>query len=215
MSYSLLIFDWDGTLADSTGRIIDSMQMAARRCQLPDVSDLDVKRIIGLGLPEALQTLWPKLSQHEMEQVRIQYAQAFVDDCKTPMGLYQGASKMLHTLNQGYTLAVATGKSRKGLNRALEELPERALFSVTRCADETRSKPHPMMLEEILAQTNTPVEKALMIGDTSYDLDMAANIGMDSVGIGHGAHSEEELWACGPLTVCRSISELHIWIEKQ
>lgn len=213
MKYSLIVFDWDGTLADSTGRIVESMQTASRACNLPLVTDQEVQNIIGLGLPEALLTLWPGLQSSELETMRQQYAQAFVQDAKTPMGFFEGVPGMLQSLSNDYVLAVATGKSRKGLDRILAGLPEAELFATTRCADETKSKPHPLMLEEILRETNTPIERALMVGDTSYDLNMAATIGMDALAVGYGAHSESTLRACEPLAVCRSISELQTWVE--
>jgi phosphoglycolate phosphatase len=213
MSYELIIFDWDGTLADSTGRIVDSMQKAGRLVGLPHVSDAAVQNIIGLGLPEALNVLWPDISAEHLELMRESYARNFVYDSQVPMSLFAGAEAMLrHLQDAGVLLAVATGKSRKGLDRILDDLGLGHYFAATRCADETRSKPDPLMLHELLAQLSVPVERALMVGDTTYDLDMARAAGMASVAMGHGAHDDEVLLACGPQMLCHDIATLERWL---
>lgn len=213
MSYELIIFDWDGTLADSTGRIVDSMQKAGRLVGLPDLSDAAVQNIIGLGLPEALLALWPDITDEQMTRMREAYARNFVYDSQVQMSLFEGAEQMLKRLQEaGLLLAVATGKSRKGLDRLLHDLGLGHYFAATRCADETRSKPDPLMLEELLAQLSVPAGKALMVGDTTYDLDMARAAGVDSVAMGHGAHEDGVLLASGPQVLCHNIAELENWI---
>lgn len=214
MKYSLVIFDWDGTLSDSTGRIVDSMRMAAAHVGLRVAPDSDIQNIIGLGLPEAIQTVWPEITIEQMPLMREAYARCFVYDSSVPMALFPGATDMLAKLSeQGRQLAVATGKSRKGLDRILADLDMTTAFHFTRCADETQSKPHPLMLSQILEAAGVSAKEALMVGDTTYDLQMAATIGMATVGMSHGAHDERRLQACGPEVICHSIDELSNWIE--
>lgn len=216
MRYELVIFDWDGTLADSTGRIVDSMQKAGRLVGLPTIPDSAVQNIIGLGLPEALKALWPMISPEQMASMHEAYARNFVHDSQVHMSLFDGVEALLQRLQAaGVLLAVATGKSRKGLNRLLEDLALGHYFAATRCADETRSKPDPLMLDELLGQLSVPVEKALMVGDTTWDLDMAAAIGMDSAGMAHGAHDDDALLGSGPRVLCNSIAELEQWFFAQ
>ncbi|MDF1764342.1 MAG: HAD-IA family hydrolase [Oleibacter sp.] len=212
--YDLIIFDWDGTLADSTGRIVDSMHIAGAACELPKLSDDQVRNIIGLGLPEAIRMLWPDINETQMPTLHAAYAQHFVHDSLVPMGFFDGAETMLDQLVVSRKLAVATGKSRKGLDRILDDLQAQRWFAATRCADETLSKPNPLMLQQLLDELGVSVESAIMIGDTSYDLDMAAAIGMDRIGMTHGAHHQDVLLACQPLALCHTINELHHWIEN-
>ncbi|WP_430462480.1 HAD-IA family hydrolase [Thalassolituus sp. LLYu03] len=211
--YRVVVFDWDGTLVDSTQRIVDSMQRAAREVGLREVPDAAVQNIIGLGLPEALMTVWPEINEEQLEVMRRLYVRYFVSDSQVDMDFFPGARTLLDTLlKKGYLLAVATGKSRKGLNRLLQDLKVGHLFATTRCADETRSKPDPLMLEEIMAELSVSPAEVLMVGDTTYDLDMAHAAAIDSVAMGHGAHDEQQLLACGPKTICHSIAELNDWI---
>lgn len=215
MNYQLIIFDWDGTLADSTGRIVDSIQRASRLVGLPAISDADAQDIIGLGLPEALKTLWPDIEDHNLEAMRAAYARHFVYDSQVAMALFDGARAMLEQLqSEGYLLAVATGKSRKGLDRILDDLAIGHLFAVTRCADETRSKPDPLMVQEILTELNVSAERALMVGDTTYDLEMAQAAGVATIGMSHGAHDDARLLACEPLELCHSIVDLEQWLTN-
>ena len=214
MKYELLIFDWDGTLCDSTGRIVDSMQQAARESGLRAVPDSAVQNIIGLGLPEAIRTVWPEINEEQMSPMKEAYARYFLKDSLVGMGLFPGAQELLRQQQDFRRLAVATGKSRKGLDRVLSDLGVGRFFAVTRCADETLSKPDPLMLKQILAEIGVPVERALMVGDTSFDLDMANAIGMDSVAMSHGAHDEAVLLACRPKAICHSINELSEWIKQ-
>jgi len=212
--YRLIIFDWDGTLVDSTQRIIDSMQRARQEVGLATVPDAAIQNIIGLGLPEALKTVWPDIKPDQLEVMREVYAGYFVSGSQVQMDFFSGARDMLNNLlSDGYLLAVATGKSRKGLDRMLRDLNVGQLFAATRCADETRSKPDPLMLTQLLAELSIATDEAVMIGDTTYDLEMASRARIDSIAMGHGAHSEERLLACGPRTICHSIQELTDWIN--
>lgn len=220
MKYKLIIFDWDGTLVDSTGRIVDSMQQASVEVGLPAVPDMAVQNIIGLGLPEALQTVWPGIDASQMSEMTRVYARHFVYDSKVAMAFFDGVADLLGDLRQaGCKLAVATGKSRKGLDRMFTQMkvdgrPVGEQFAASRCADETRSKPDPLMLKELLDELNIPAEEALMIGDTSFDLNMASALNIDSVAMSHGAHDRSVLLDCQPRAMCHSITELNQWIKQ-
>lgn len=182
----LYIFDWDGTLMDSIGQIVASIQWVAGEIGTT-VSYDAAKNIIGLGLPEAVQILFPKHAHH-WDEIRSHYSKNYVAHShETP--LYSGARELIELLHaQDNLLAVATGKSRAGLDRVLAETALEPYFHATRGADETKSKPHPLMLEEILAQTGVTAADAVMIGDTSYDMEMAQNLGMDRVAVTYGVH---------------------------
>lgn len=211
--YKLIIFDWDGTLVDSTSRIVDSMQQAAREVGLPSIPDKAVKHIIGLGLPEAIRTLWPNIEEQQLNELSQQYARLFVSDSSVEMSLYTGAKDFLKELMlRGFILAVATGKSRKGLDRMMREMKLGHLFAITRCADETHSKPDPLMLNEILESLGVAAHEALMVGDTSFDLDMANAANVDAVAMSHGAHDLSRLQNSKPVAVCHNINELRDWI---
>lgn len=213
LRYKLIIFDWDGTLVDSTGRIVDSMQQAAKAVGLPAISDLAVKHIIGLGLPEAIRTLWPSISEDALKELALQYAHFFVTESKVEMSLYNGARDLLKELMlRGFVLAVATGKSRRGLDRMMRDMKLGHLFAITRCADETRSKPNPLMLHEILESMSITPQEALMVGDTSFDLDMANAANINAVAMTHGAHDIPRLTNSNPIAVCHNINELRDWI---
>lgn len=211
--FKLIIFDWDGTLVNSTARIIDSMQQASNDNSMPKVSDAAVQNIIGLGLPEAIQTLWPAISLEQLEKMIPSYAHYFVSGSSVSMEMFEGARSVLgQLLLRNHVLAVATGKTRKGLNRMMHDLELEHLFAATRCADETRSKPHPQMLHELLATLGLSNTEALMVGDTTYDLEMANAAGVASVAMSYGAHDESRLMACQPRAICHSMHELYEWI---
>lgn len=220
MRYELIIFDWDGTVVDSTGRIVDSMQQAGRELDLPAVPDSAVQDIIGLGLPEAIRTVWPGIDDARLEKMIPVYGNNFVSQSLVAMDFFADVDVLFRTLRDaGRQLAVATGKSRKGLDRMFRELqidgrPVGEQFVASRCADETISKPDPLMLNELLQELNIPVEAALMVGDTSYDLEMANAAGMDSVGMSHGAHDDAVLLRCKPQALCHNIQELNEWIKN-
>lgn len=205
----LVIFDWDGTLCDSASRIIAAMQSATEACDLTPPSDESVRNIIGLGLPEAIASLYPGLAQDTRARVQLTYSQRFVALDHIPNDLFAGAMDTLEALRQrGYLLAVATGKSRRGLDRVLQELGLSHFFDASRCADETLSKPDPLMLNELLQDFELQPNQALMVGDTEFDLEMAAVANMPSVGVSFGSHSVERLQRHGPVSVIDRLPEL-------
>lgn len=203
----LVIFDWDGTLFDSVGQIVASLQFAAQQFNQP-LTDADAKSIIGLGLPEVAQRLFPAVPELHADILQA-YSEHYVAN-SVEDAWFEGVSEMLYALkDQGIKLAVATGKSRKGLDRVLKQTNSLELFHTTRAASETRSKPHPLMLEEILAETGVHAHEAIMVGDTSYDLEMALNIVMPSVGVSYGVHTSETLANFNPLSIVNDVSSLH------
>jgi phosphoglycolate phosphatase len=212
--YSLLIFDWDGTVIDSTARIVSSMQSAARELGLRHLQDHEAQEIIGLGLPEAVQALFPGVDDVLLGAVRERYVYHYMEGDKTPVALFPGAQTTLERLHKkGYRLAVATGKSRKGLDSVLADTGLGWLFEATRCADETTSKPHPHMLEEILAQTQVDASNAVMIGDTEFDLKMGVHAGMDTIAVSYGAHHIGRLKQYNPVLEMHAFSELETWLD--
>ncbi len=205
----LIIFDWDGTLCDSTGRIVAAMREAAQQLAAP-VPEVDaVRDVIGLGLPEAMEQLFPTLSLPDQDAMREQYYTCYVEVDREPAGLFPGAMEVMEELrDRGHQLAVATGKGRRGLDRVLGGLGMGEYFDATRCADETSSKPDPHMLFELLAEFETSAEESLMIGDSEFDLMMARAASVPGVGVSYGVHSTERLQRHRPITVVDLLSEL-------
>lgn len=214
--YELLIFDWDGTLMDSIGRIVESISVAAARCGLPPLDEAAIKGIIGLGLPEAIAVLYPHVTDaRTAEAFRRAYADHYLMLEVEPSKLYPGVALALQQFrDQGHLLAVATGKGRRGLDRVLDGQGWSDFFDVTRCADETASKPDPLMIHEILAQCRVSPERALMVGDSVFDLEMARRAGVDSVAVSYGAQPIEVLRACSPLMAINCFSELADWLRS-
>jgi len=214
LKYKAIFFDWDGTLVDSTGRIVDSMQRASQYVGMPPLSGQAIRQIIGLGLPEALKTLWPDITDEQLAVMVKEYSANFSHHSEVEADFYAHAKELLIELRElGYQLAVATGKTRKGLDEMLDGMQVRELFDTSRCADETSSKPDPHMLEELLQELNINSSEALMVGDTSFDLEMALAINMDSIGMSHGAHDDEVLLSCKPQALCHSLQDLLNWIK--
>ncbi|WP_020394526.1 HAD-IA family hydrolase [Thiolinea disciformis] len=214
--YALVIFDWDGTLIDSQAHIIDCIERASLAAGVEPAKPEAIRHIIGLGLLEAMQTLYPSLSTQQQQRVADEYRAEFMLRNHKPLPLFDGARLTLEYLAaNGYELAIATGKSRAGLNKVLQEMDLKQLFPVTRCADETLSKPHPLMLQEILQAYDRKPAEALMIGDTTYDLEMARAIQMDALGVSCGAHDVERLLACQPRACLNSVQDLPAWLEQQ
>ena len=214
--YKLLIFDWDGTLADSIGRIVEAMHVASERSGFQLRDDFAVKGIIGLGLPEAIRTLYPEISDAELVAFRDYYAQHYIASEAVPSPLFEGVLESMDAFRaEGYHLAVATGKARRGLDRVLKAHGWENYFDITRAADETASKPHPLMLEQILAHCEVRPEQALMVGDSSFDLQMAHNAGMDSVAVSYGAQSIDALRLFEPRLAIDRFSELHAWLNQR
>lgn len=214
--YELLIFDWDGTLVDSIGRIVEAMHGAADACDLARRSDDRVRGIIGLGLPEAIGSLYPEsLDPARIERFRRCYGERYLALEAEPSALFPGVAEALEAFrDQGYRLAVATGKSRHGLRRVLEGRGWLNYFDTTRCADETASKPNPLMLQEILAHCGVAARQALMVGDSSFDLQMARRAGMDCVAVGYGAQPLAALREHGPRLAIDDFAQLRAWLER-
>ncbi|AWL30139.1 HAD-IA family hydrolase [Acinetobacter defluvii] len=209
----LIIFDWDGTLFDSVGQIVASLQFAAQQFEQP-LTDDAAKSIIGLGLPEVAQILFPKVPELHDDILKC-YGDHYIEHSKDDQW-FAGVAEMLQDLDaQNIKLAVATGKSRKGLDRVLGQTKSRDLFAVTRAASETKSKPNPLMLSEILQYTGVQADRAIMVGDTSYDLEMAKNIAMPRVGVSYGVHSVEVLKSFKPLSIAHDIAALHHFLNTQ
>ena len=214
--YKLLIFDWDGTLADSVGRIVTAMQVAALRSRRPERDEGAVKGIIGLGLPEAILTLYPDMTEAEVVAFRQHYADVYILMDAEPSPLFPGVADSLEALRaDGYRLAVATGKARRGLDRVLKSHGWECFFDVTRAADETASKPDPLMLNQILGHCDVSSRQALMVGDASFDLLMARNAGIDSVAVSYGAQPIERLLTFEPRLAIDSFPELRAWLSRQ
>ncbi len=211
--YELLIFDWDGTLSDSIGRIVEAMRAAADLAGRPVRDDSAIKGIIGLGLPEAIRTLYPDITANDLSVFRQHYADSYMAMDVEPSKLFDGVHESLEAFRaQGYRLAVATGKARRGLDRVLKAHGWLDYFDATRAADETASKPDPLMLNEILQHCGVKPEKALMVGDASFDLLMARNAGMDSVAVGYGAQALDSLRQFEPRLTIEHFSELRTWL---
>jgi phosphoglycolate phosphatase len=209
----LLIFDWDGTLSDSTSKIVSCLQQAAETTGFPILEDQVICNIIGLGLPEAMERLYPELSADDKEQVRLHYIQHFLAADQTPSPFFPGVIEGLERLrDEDFAMAVATGKSRRGLNRVLDKLDMQKYFDASRCADETQSKPHPLMLHELLIEMSVSADKAVMIGDTEYDMEMAQNANVPSVAVSYGAHHIDRLKPFNPLLCTDNFSAFVDWV---
>lgn len=211
----LVIFDWDGTLFDSIEVICNCMIQAGKNAGVADRKPNDIKEIIGLGLVEATDKVWPEEAHDKKALVIVEYKRIFMaSDYDAPLA-YHGVMETLEYLKScGYLMAVATGKSRRGLNRALKETNTEHYFAATRCADETKSKPDPLMLEELLSELGVSANQALMVGDTEYDLMMAKALGMPSIGVSYGAHEKARLLHCDPFVVLDDFTKLINVVEN-
>jgi len=197
---------------DSTGRIIGAMQHAVAELGFAPRSDTEVRDIIGLGLPEAIEQLFPTVPVAERAVLQARYAHHYVAADQQPCEFFPGALAVLEQLKMhGHLVAIATGKSRKGLRRVLDQLAMHDFFDATRCADETRSKPHPQMLHELLAELSVPADAAVMIGDTEYDMAMAQNAGMARIAVKFGAHVAERLVSYEPTLILDNWQQLLAW----
>lgn len=215
MNYKLVIFDWDGTLMDSAAKIVKCFQCSARDANVTLPTDMEVKQIIGLGLMEAFEYLYPQASVSKLTELMSYYRDYFIHNDDTEMSLFPSVHDGLVNLkSSGYKLAVATGKARRGLDRVLEESKLIQIFDATRCVDEAVSKPHPQMLHDILSMTRVHHTEALMVGDTTFDLAMARAAGVDALGVSYGAHDREVLLEEKPLACFDSFSEVMEWIRK-
>jgi phosphoglycolate phosphatase len=210
----MVMFDWDGTLMDSTARIVSSFQHAMRELDLPVLPPEPIMDIIGLGLPEACLALYPDLDAQRLKTLGVTYQSFYFGRDPTPMRLYDGAEDLLADLAaRGFWLSVATGKSRRGLNEVLASTGLGRYFFATRCAEETLSKPDPLMLRELMFEANAEPAQCLMVGDTQFDLDMARFAHVPSVGVTHGAHGSEALAASAPLALVDDLYALADWLR--
>lgn len=211
----LIVFDWDGTLMDSETQIVHALQASIGDLALEARSIDECRNIIGLGLQEAVDALYPgqdkAFTRRFVERYRhYWFSQAQHSD------LFPGSRETLSLLREaGFVLAVATGKGRAGLDKVLADTGLEDLFSVTRCSDETQSKPHPQMLHEILRETRIEARHALMVGDTEYDLKMANEAGVGPVAVNYGVHARERLLRHHPLVCLDNITELVDWLAEQ
>lgn len=210
--YSVVIFDWDGTLMDSTHSIVSAIQGACRDLELPVPTSEQAAWVIGLSLEPALRRAVPDLKK-SMEPLFLERYRYHYLSRDTKLKLFDGVPEMLDSLTSaGATLAVATGKSRVGLNRALANTALQDRFAATRCADETFGKPNPAMLHELMKELMVEPEQVVMVGDTSHDLNMAANAGVHGLGVTYGAHPEEELRTCNHHGIVGDITSLQTWL---
>ena len=210
--YPLIVFDWDGTLFDSAAVIAEGIQHAARDMALPVPDRRTASHVIGLGLSDSLRHAMPTLPPERYQEFLALYRRYFLEREDT-LSLFPGIPELLSELKQrGHRLAVATGKPRRGLDRALQASAIGALFDATRCGDETQPKPHPAMLLELMNQLQLRASDLLMIGDTSHDLGMAKSAGVDAVAVSYGAHPEDSLLPFAPRACVSSVVELRQWL---
>lgn len=210
--FDLIAFDWDGTLYDSTAIITRSIQRAVGDVGGTVPSDKDASYVIGMGLKQALEHAAPDVPEHKYPELGDRYRHHYALEENT-INLFEGVLPMLRELrSRQHWLAVATGKSRMGLNQALNAVSLKGLFNSSRTADETRSKPHPMMLHELMEEFNITPERVLMVGDTTHDLQLARNAGCASVGVSYGAHDTDSFHQYSPIFVAKSVAELHLWL---
>jgi phosphoglycolate phosphatase len=212
MNYRLLVFDWDGTIIDSASAIVDCICAAARDTGIPVPPRERAAHTIGLGLHDALRFAVPELPAERYADFVAHYRKHFLA-CQDSMQLFEGMRELLSELSQTHLLAIATGKSRRGLDRALQAGDLRAYFTASRCADETNPKPHPAMLLELMDELDASKEGTLMIGDTSHDLEMARAAGVDALAVTYGAHPEAGLRACEPLGCMENVQALKEWLK--
>ncbi len=213
-TYKLLIFDWDGTLMNSQNRIVSSFQAASIEVGLEPRAQEHISYLIGLSLPNLIKQLYPEATEQQRIELANRYREHFLHKNPFATTLFPNVAETLHTLHQqGYQLAIATGKSRIGLNRDLAETQLQTLFDSTRCAEETQAKPHPQMLHEIMDELATLPPETVMIGDTTYDLQMAQAAGVDAVAVTYGAHSKVELSNCHPKVCLDNLALLPTWLQ--
>lgn len=212
--YRLVVFDWDGTLMDSVAQIVAAMHASMRDLNIEILSTDKVKNIIGLGLREAIDALYPGQDDSFFQRFVERYKQHWFG-LSHQSRLFPGAEQTLRLLKeQGLMLAVATGKGRQGLNKVLADSGLADYFHTTRCADETTSKPDPRMLNEIMAELDVKPEQTIMIGDSEYDMEMARNAGVTPIAATYGVHTWERLFQFNPLLRLDALSELGDWIAE-
>lgn len=212
LNFDLIAFDWDGTLFDSTAIIVRCIQEAVRDVGGTVPSDRDAGYVIGLGLMQALAHAAPDVPQERYPLLGARYRHHYLQQ-QNRISLFQGVLPLLQSLRErGHVLAVATGKSRRGLDEALQSVELYGRLDGSRTADETQGKPHPLMLEELMAEFGVAPQRTLMVGDTTHDLQMALNAGCASVGVSYGAHEPQAFHALQPRAVVHSVDELQRWL---
>ena len=210
--FDLIVFDWDGTLFDSTALIVRCMQSACADIGVAVPSAERAAYVIGLGLHDALQHAVPGLPESRYPELGRRYRHHYMAS-QHELVLFDGTLAMLQALKQRkHWLAVATGKSRQGLDEALHDVRLLGIFDATRTADETAGKPHPLMLQQLMSELGAAPERTLMIGDTTHDLQLAINAGIASVGVSYGAHEPAAFGALNPLHVAHSTADLRAWL---
>lgn len=210
--FDLIAFDWDGTLFDSTAIIVRCIQAAVRDVGGTVPTDKEAAYVIGMGLMQALAHAAPDVPPEKYTELGNRYRFHYIQH-QDDLSLFDGVLSLLNDLRErGHLLAVATGKSRRGLDEALHSVDLRGVFDGSRTTDQTAGKPHPLMLQELMAEFDVAPERLLMIGDTTHDLQMAVNAGCASVGVSYGAHEPDVFHALNPLAVAHSVRELHDWL---
>jgi phosphoglycolate phosphatase len=212
LNFDLIAFDWDGTLFDSTAIIVRCIQEAVRDVGGTVPSEREAAYVIGLGLMQALAHAAPDVPRERYPLLGERYRHHYMAQ-QGRLSLFEGVLPMLQALRErGHVLTVATGKSRRGLDEALQSVELQGRFHGSRTADETAGKPHPRMLEELMAQFGVAPERTLMVGDTTHDLQMAINAGCASVAVSYGAHEPQGLHALGPRAVVHTVEQVQRWL---
>lgn len=212
MKYPLIVFDWDGTIIDSPRAIVQCIREASREMGLRVPTPEQASHVIGLGLRDSLQLAVPDLPAARYREFVALYRRHFLQR-EDSMQLFSGMEEILLEMKENHVLAIATGKSRRGLERALESTGVGGFFTASRCADETEPKPHPAMLLELMAELSMERSQVLMIGDTTHDLEMARAASIDAVAVTYGAHPEQALRKASPLECFPSVDALSKWLQ--
>ncbi|MCG9758606.1 MULTISPECIES: HAD family hydrolase [Pseudoalteromonas] len=208
MRYKCVIFDWDGTVMDSVPKIVNTIHLAAKSCNMTPVSDSEAKSIIGLSLPVAMRVLFPH-HEDKAESLASAYKYIYSNEDDTPSPIFEGVEPLLGKLrDRGIKIAVATGKSRTGLNRLMAQNGLTDYFVTTRTACEAESKPHPDMLLQILTELGVDAEDTVMVGDSIIDMDLASNAGVDAIGVTLGVASRDELSQTSAAHICDNYQDL-------
>ena len=213
--YKCVIFDWDGTLMNSEARIVDSIQACAKAVGYPVLSYDESKEIIGLSIDKAVEFLYPQVDKGTMARMAVAYTKHFLEDSSVHMQPYPNVVELLAAIKAtGAKIAIATGKSRKGLDQVLSEVKFADYFDMTRTPVESESKPSPLMLKQILEKFELSADEAIMVGDTSFDMEMAQNINMDKAALSHGVHELARLQKYNPVVCCDNLTELKNWLNN-
>ena len=213
--FSFIIFDWDGTLMDSTARIVSAMQATARQANLPEPSEQAVKSIIGLSMQAVMDEMFPDADKERREELFEIYRYQYVEGDTTPSPLFEGTIPLLDWLKSiDIPIAIATGKARIGLERVLKDVGLLGFFDYSICADEAHSKPHPQMVNRLLERAGKLHQETLVLGDSIHDLKMAKSAGVKAVGVTSGANSHAELDLYDPVVILERVCHLREWLQQ-